>query len=68
MKLNSAINLFEASVPFLPPENMKKPLVFWCFQGVQKETVASDLLKDIIYDKGVFSWMKTSCQIIIFVT
>ena len=25
--------------PFDPPENIRKPLVFWCFQGDQKETL-----------------------------
>ena len=33
------INPFHATGLFLhPPENIRKPLVFWCFQGVQKET------------------------------
>ena len=25
--------------PFDPPENIRKPLVFWCFQGDQKGTL-----------------------------
>ena len=29
----------------IPPENIIKPEVFWCFQGVQKETVAWNGLK-----------------------
>ena len=27
--------------PFDPPENIRKSLVFWCFQGEQKGTLGS---------------------------
>ena len=53
--------------PFLLPENIRKPLVFWYFQGAEKVSVASNRLKDIIYDKGVFSWLSNSSQLIIII-
>ena len=53
---------------FLPPENIRKPLVFWYFQGAEKLSVASNRLKDIIYDKGVFSWLSNSSQLIIIIS
>ena len=31
--------------PFDPPENIRKPLVFWCFQGDQIGTLGSKGLK-----------------------
>ena len=31
---------------FIPSENMRKPLFFWCFQGLYKET--SDMLERMI--------------------
>ena len=30
-------NSFYATDLLIPPENIRKPLVFWCFQGVSKE-------------------------------
>ena len=36
---NSLINQFHATGLFgYPPENIRKPKVFWCFHGVPKET------------------------------
>ena len=32
----------------IPPENIRKPLVFWCFQGYQKRSVAWNGLKQIL--------------------
>ena len=33
------ITLFLPMFPFDPLENIRKPLVFWCFQGDQKGTL-----------------------------
>ena len=32
------LTLFFLVFPFDPPENIRKPMVFWCFQGDQKGT------------------------------
>ena len=37
MRLNQALTHFHWSLS-IPPENIRKPEVFWCFHGVQKET------------------------------
>ena len=58
---------FRLLFPFLPPENIRKPLVFWYFQGAEKVSVSSNRLKDIIYDKVVFSWLSNSSQLIIII-
>ena len=34
-----ALTLFFPMFPFDPPENIRKPKVFWCFQGDQKRTL-----------------------------
>ena len=40
-------NLFEGNVPILkPPENNRKPMVFWCFQLVQDGSIG---LKNLAY-------------------
>ena len=39
------INPFLLNVPFWPPGNMRKPRVFWCFQGDQKRTLGRKGLK-----------------------
>ena len=31
--------------PFLPPENTRKPLVFWCFLGVQNGNTGQKWVK-----------------------
>ena len=33
--------------PFDPPENIRKPKVFWCFQGDQKGTLGRKGLKKL---------------------
>ena len=33
------LTLFFPMFPFDPPENIRKPKVFWCFQGYQKGTL-----------------------------
>ena len=33
------LNLFLPKVPFWPPENIRKPKVFWCFQGGSKGNI-----------------------------
>ena len=35
------LTLYFPMFPFDPPENIRKPLVFWCFQGDQKGTLGS---------------------------
>ena len=39
------LTLFFPMFPFDPPENIRKPKVFWCFQGDQKGTLGSKGLK-----------------------
>ena len=34
--LKNFVNPFHGSL-LIPPENIRKPVVFWCFQGVSKE-------------------------------
>ena len=43
--------------PFDPPENIRKPLVFWCFQGDQKGTLGRKGLKfqQSLAQKGSFN-------------
>ena len=36
--LRKKLAIFFPMFPFDPPENIRKPLVFWCFQGDQKGT------------------------------
>ena len=35
--------------PFDPPENIRKPKVFWCFQGDQKGILGSKGLKKNLF-------------------
>ena len=49
-----SLTLFFSMSSFDPPENIKKPLVFWCFQGDQKGTLGKKGLK-VIYS-NVISW------------
>ena len=35
------LTLYFPIFPFAPPENIRKPKVFWCFQGDQKGTLGS---------------------------
>ena len=46
------LTYFMSVVSFYTPENIKKPKVFWYFQGVQKETGSMKLVKDF---KKIFS-------------
>ena len=41
------LTLFFTLFPFDPPENIRKPLVFWCFQGDQKGTLERKPLTEI---------------------
>ena len=41
--------------PFDPPENIRKPKVFWCFQGDQNGTLGS---------KGL-TWSSTSTYVVV---
>ena len=36
------------SILFIPPENIRKPLKFWCFSGVLKETSGMKCFKVIL--------------------
>ena len=38
------INSFIPNVPFESPENIRKPFLFWCFQGDQKVTLGRNEL------------------------
>ena len=38
-KQSTFLTLFFPMLPLDPPENIRKPFVFWCFQGDQKETL-----------------------------
>ena len=38
VSLAQRFNSFYATGLFLPPENIRKPMIFLCFQGVLKET------------------------------
>ena len=53
--------------PFDPPENIRKPLVFWCFQGGQKGTLGSkrlniqhnmflEIFNNLIRDSDCWFW------------
>ena len=42
---SSSVNPFLPNVPFRFPENIRKPKVFWCFQGDQKRTFERKGLK-----------------------
>ena len=48
------LTLFLPMFPFDPPENIRKPLVFWCFQGDQKGTLGRKGLSSAKYAKYVF--------------
>ena len=41
------LTLFFPMLPFDPPENIRKPSVFWCFQGDQKGTLGRKGLKHL---------------------
>ena len=40
------LTLYFPMFPFDSPENIRKPFVFWCFQGDQKGTLGSKGLKE----------------------
>ena len=46
----TGVNLFHTTVSFYTPENIRKPLVFGCFQGVQKETSGMKWVKELVFD------------------
>ena len=46
------LTLYFPMFPFDPPENIRKPKVFWCFQGDQKGTLGSKgLISEIIHPR-----------------
>ena len=47
--LLSLLTDFFQMFPFDPPENIRKPCVFWCFQGDQQETVRKALIIILIW-------------------
>ena len=49
--------------PFDPPENIRKPKNFWCFQGDQKGTLGSKGLNEFNYMVIIAFFV---CQIIEF--
>ena len=56
LKSDLNINPLLPNVPFDPPENIRKPLVFWSFQGDQKGTLGSKGLTTC----GSFALLKNS--------
>ena len=48
------LNPFHAIILSVSPENIRKPVVFWCFQGVQKET------SGMKWDKNQFVMLQTN--------
>ena len=48
---NFLLTLYFPMFHFDPPENIRKPLVFWCFQGDQKGTLGSKGLSKNILNK-----------------
>ena len=36
----TALNCFWSNFPFIPSENIRKPLVIWCFQGYKIRTLS----------------------------
>ena len=44
---------------FDSPENIRKPLVFWCFQGDQKEALGRKGLKNVCQRKSILYPLKT---------
>ena len=49
------LTLFFSMFPFVPPENIRKPNVFWCFQWDQKGTLGRKGLK-IFWDSLERKW------------
>ena len=49
----SNLTLFFPMLSFDPPENIKNPKVFSCFQGDRKVTLGRKKLKFIFWDKGL---------------
>ena len=45
---------FTAPFLYIPPENIRKPEIFWCFQGVQKETPGMKWVKALTIIKSLF--------------
>ena len=43
------LTLFFSMFPFDSPENIRKPLVFWCFQGNQKRTLRRKRIMSILH-------------------
>ena len=40
----------------MPPENIRKPEVFWCLQGVQKGTYGIKWVKDVWKQYKYYTW------------
>ena len=51
------LTIFLKMFPFDPPENIRKALVFWCFQGDQKGTLARKglIMLDTLNTSATFS-------------
>ena len=48
---NSPLTLFFPKFPFVPPKNIKKPLVYWYFQGDQQGTLGIKSLTETFWKK-----------------
>ena len=46
-KWSYSLTLFFPMLPFHPPENIRKPKVFWCFQGDQNGTLGRKGLRKL---------------------
>ena len=62
------LTLFFPIFPFNPPENMRKPMVFWCFQEAQKRTLGRKRLIKIQHGGGGYSNCSTKKWLILFMS
>ena len=51
------VNQFHATGLSTPPENIRKPEVFSCFQGVSKETSAMKWVNELCFHQTNVKWI-----------
>ena len=59
---NSPLTLFFPKFPFVPPKNIKKPLIYWYFQGDQQGTLGIKSLTETFWKKK----LQTLCMQLYF--
>ena len=49
----------------IPPENIRKPEIFWCFQGAQKENSDMKWINEVLHTASLFRgvWMRNPAGI-----